>query len=77
MPMLRKRSGGATLLTFGNRGPTEFWRKSFTDGKDRMLLMDWRMTAPIIGPSIVPNPPMTHIIRGKKEFSAEKNEVST
>ena len=37
--------------------------------------IDTRRIEPIIGPSIVPRPPITDIISDSKELLAEKNET--
>jgi hypothetical protein len=73
MPKPTNRIAGPTLLMAGNRG----LRVEFRNGS--MFIRKWSiktiMTEPMTGPSIVPNPPITDIIRGIKELSAENMEM--
>ncbi len=61
-PSMRK--GGPTLLTPGKSGLNTCRYLSVSGRKE---LIETIMTDPIIGPSIVPNPPITLIMSGRKE----------
>ena len=76
-PMPRYVNGGPTLLTLGKKEPKLLSRKVVTEGKEKDVSIETRIAAPIIGPSIVPNPPMTAIIRGVNELTGRKIELST
>ena len=63
------RKGGPTLLTPGKIEPKGDKYLSVS-GKNESI--ETMIVDPIIGPSIVPNPPITDIISGRKELSTLK-----
>jgi hypothetical protein len=73
MPKPTKRIAGPTLLTAGK---SEL-KAEFRNGS--MFTRKWSMktitTEPMIGPSIVPRPPITDIISGLNELSAANIEM--
>lgn len=64
------------MLTPGKYDPRDARRESTTPGSAKICWMETRKMAPMIGPTTVPNPPITVIISGKKEFAGEKMELS-
>ena len=69
MPMLSIRIGGPTLLTLTKIGPSNTFKALSIVGK--YVSINTMMMDPIMGPSIVPSPPIIDIIRGLNEFSGE------
>ena len=73
MPRPSNRTGGPTLLTAGNSGLRANCRAPSMFGS--RVSIKTIITEPIIGPSIVPRPPITDIINGWNELSAAKTET--
>ena len=74
-PIAKKLRGGPTLLTPGKTGPSVFCRKVITSVNSKTVCVVTKINAPIIGPVIVPKPPITLIIKGVKELAGRKIEL--
>ena len=65
------------MLTPGKYEPRDARRESTTPGSAKICCIETRKMAPMMGPTTVPKPPMTVMMRGKKELAGEKMELST
>lgn len=70
MPSPSNRIGGPTLLTAGNNELRTGCRNLSMFG--RRVSIKTIIAEPMIGPSMVPRPPITDIISGLNELSAAK-----